>query len=77
LIQQYLRIYLKDQNCKNRYGDKVYDIGTDFFSLAESYITLSFEGREEITPEDDYEFDFEEIRERAGTILGEFEKITL
>jgi hypothetical protein len=38
---------------------------------------LSFEGRDEITPEDDYELDFEKIREKAGTILGELEKITL
>ncbi|CAB4395017.1 unnamed protein product [Rhizophagus irregularis] len=74
LIKQYLRIYLDD---KNSYGEKVYYKGAEFFSLAESYIPLSFEGRDEITPEDNYELDFEKIRERAGTILGELEKITL
>ncbi|CAB4427079.1 unnamed protein product [Rhizophagus irregularis] len=74
LIKQYLRIYLDD---KNSYGEKVYYKGAEFFSLAESYIPLSFEGRDEITPEDNYELDFEKIREKAGTILGELEKITL
>ncbi|CAB5145272.1 uncharacterized protein OCT59_026490 [Rhizophagus irregularis] len=74
LIKQYLRIYLDD---KNSYGEKVYYKGAEFFSLAESYIPLSFEGRDEITPEDNYELDFEKIREKAGTILGELEEITL
>ncbi|CAG8437285.1 5087_t:CDS:1 [Diversispora eburnea] len=74
LIKQYLRIYLND---KNRYDEKVYCKGAEFFGLAESYIPLSFEGRDEITPEDNYELDFEKIREKAGTILGELEKITL
>ena len=40
----------------------------EFFSIAE--------GRDEITPEDNYELDFEKVREKARTILGELEKIT-
>ncbi len=73
LIQEYFKIHRKD---KNTYGEKVYFKIAEFFGLAESYIPLSFEGRDEITPEDDYELDFEKVREKARTILGELEKIT-
>ncbi|CAB5217601.1 unnamed protein product [Rhizophagus irregularis] len=62
--------------CSGCYGEKVYYKGAEFFSLAESYIPLSFEGRDEITPEDNYELDLKK-REKAGTILGELEEITL
>ncbi|CAG8458203.1 uncharacterized protein OCT59_010997 [Rhizophagus irregularis] len=74
LVLEYLRIHRND---RNRYSEEVYIKSSEFFGLAESYIPLSFEGRDEITPEDDYELDFEKIREKAGTILGELEKITL
>ncbi|GBB87601.1 hypothetical protein RclHR1_14070008 [Rhizophagus clarus] len=74
LIKEYFKIHSKD---KNTYGEKVYFKIAEFFSLAESYIPLSFEGRDEITPEDDYyKLDFEKVREKARTILGELEKIT-
>ncbi|CAG8755029.1 13219_t:CDS:1, partial [Funneliformis caledonium] len=74
LILQYLGIFHDD---KNFYEEKVYDKFAEFFGLAESYIPLSFDGRDEITPEDNYELDFEKIRKKAGTILGELEKVTL
>ncbi|PKY49005.1 hypothetical protein RhiirA4_283891, partial [Rhizophagus irregularis] len=71
LVLEYLRIHRND---RNRYSEEVYIKSSEFFGLAESYIPLSFEGRDEITPEDDYELDFEKIREKAGTILRELEK---
>ena len=74
LIQRYLKIYLRD---KNHYDKKVYDKGAEFFGLAESYIPLSFEGRDKITPASMYELDFEKIREKARTLPEELEKITL
>ncbi|RIA96826.1 hypothetical protein C1645_814861 [Glomus cerebriforme] len=71
LLKLFLKVYLKD---KNSYSDKVYDQIADFFELAESYIPLSFEGREKVEPEDNYELDYEKIKEKAKTILGVLEK---
>jgi len=62
---------------KNRYSNEVYDQIADFFELAESYIPLSFEGRDEVTPEDNYELDYEKIKKKAETILGVLEKSTI
>ncbi|CAG8434455.1 13773_t:CDS:2 [Funneliformis mosseae] len=73
LLQEYFKIHRKD---RNTYGEKIYFKIAEFFGLAESYIPFSFEGRDEITPEDDYELDFEKVREKARTIIGELEKIT-
>jgi hypothetical protein len=73
LIQEYFKIHRKD---KNIYGEKVYFKIAEFFGLAESYIPLSFEERDEITPGDNYELDFNKVREKARIILGELEKIT-
>jgi hypothetical protein len=43
LITEYLRIHHND---KNDYDDKIYYKSAEFFSLAESYIPLSLEGRD-------------------------------
>ncbi|CAI2185644.1 19594_t:CDS:1 [Funneliformis geosporum] len=74
LIHLFLSIFKND---KNHYGNEVYNKLGEFFVLAESYIPLSFEWRDEITPDDNYELDFDKIRKKAGEILGELEKITL
>ena len=71
LIKRYLKIYLRDENW---YDEEVYDTNADFFYLAESYVPLSFEGREEMTH--NYELDFEKVREKARTLLAELEKVT-
>ncbi|CAI2168063.1 13131_t:CDS:2 [Funneliformis geosporum] len=47
----------------------VYNKDADFVSLAESYIQLSFEGRDEITPEYDDELDFEKWQEKHWETL--------
>jgi hypothetical protein len=71
LLKRFVKVYLDD---KNRYSNEVYDQIADFFELAESYIPLSFEGRDEMTPEDNYELDYEKIKKKAETILGVLEK---
>jgi small-conductance mechanosensitive channel len=45
----------------------------NFLVFVKSYIPLLFEGRDEITLEDNYELDFEKIRERTRAIMGELE----
>ncbi|CAG8493619.1 2125_t:CDS:1 [Paraglomus occultum] len=74
LIKQYLEMFLRD---KNRYGEKVYEKIADLFAIAESYVPLSTEGRDEYTPEDGYELDFKNIKEKAETTLRELRKTTL
>ncbi|CAG8787076.1 12223_t:CDS:1, partial [Racocetra fulgida] len=44
LLKLFLKVYLDD---KNSYSDEVYNQIADFFELAESYIPLSFEERDE------------------------------
>ncbi|GBC11271.2 hypothetical protein GLOIN_2v1761745 [Rhizophagus irregularis DAOM 181602=DAOM 197198] len=46
--------------CENTYDGKVYD---ELIVLAESCISSSFEGRDKITPDDDYK-----IRKKAGCL---------
>ncbi|KAF0420906.1 colicin d/e5 nuclease [Gigaspora margarita] len=67
LLKLFLKVYLND---KNRYSNEVYNQIADFFGLAESYIPLSFEDRDEVQPEDNYELDFEKIKKKAKDILG-------
>ncbi|KAF0420904.1 colicin d/e5 nuclease [Gigaspora margarita] len=55
LLNLFLEVYLDD---KNRYSDEVYNQIADFFELAKSYIPLSFENRDEVKPEDNYELDY-------------------
>ncbi|CAG8590142.1 16652_t:CDS:1 [Acaulospora morrowiae] len=74
LINLFVKLVKKD---KNHYSDKVYDQISDFFILAEGYIPLSFEGRDEIKPEDNYELDYGKIKKKAGTILGTLEKLAV
>ncbi|CAG8567941.1 10158_t:CDS:2 [Diversispora eburnea] len=71
LINLFLQICKDDENI---YSDEVYNQIADFFELAESYIPLSFEGRDEIEPEDNYELDYEKIKKKAKTILRALEK---
>jgi hypothetical protein len=71
LLNKFLKVYLNDSN---RYSDEVYNQIADFFELAESYIPLSFEGRDQVEPEDNYELDYEKIKKKAKTILGVLEK---
>ncbi|CAJ0760206.1 5397_t:CDS:2 [Entrophospora sp. SA101] len=61
LLKLFLEIFKND---KNHYSDEVYDQIADFFELAESYIPLSFEWRDEVEPEDSYEVDYEKIRKK-------------
>ncbi|CAG8751559.1 17369_t:CDS:1, partial [Racocetra persica] len=74
LLKRFLKVYLHD---KNSYSDEVYNQIADFFELAESYIPLSFEGRDEVTPEDNYELDYEKIKKKAKDILGALEKLAI
>ncbi|CAG8530869.1 6629_t:CDS:2 [Diversispora eburnea] len=67
LLKRFLKVYKNDENI---YSDEVNNQIADFFGLAKSYIPLSFEGRDEITPEDNYELDYEKVRKKAKTILG-------
>src|SRR6266540_2143283 len=63
LILEYLRIYC-NHNDRNSYGEKIYYKSAKFFGLAESYVPFSFEGRDEITREDDYELDLKKLGKR-------------
>nr|CAG8571230.1 6708_t:CDS:1 [Entrophospora candida] len=74
LLKLFLEIFKND---KNHYSDEVYDQIADFFELAESYIPLSFEWRDEVEPEDSYEVDYEKIRKKAETILVTLEKLAV
>ncbi|CAG8698029.1 4302_t:CDS:2, partial [Funneliformis caledonium] len=74
LLRRYLKVYLND---KNSYRREEYNQIAEFFELAEGYIPLSFEGRDEITPDDDYELDYEKIKKKAETILGALEKLAI
>ncbi|CAG8594116.1 5571_t:CDS:1 [Diversispora eburnea] len=74
LLNRFLEVYLDD---KNSYGDEVYNQIADFFELAEGYIPLSFEGRDEVKPEDNYELDYEKIKKKAKDILGVLEKLAI
>ncbi|RHZ80917.1 hypothetical protein Glove_130g195 [Diversispora epigaea] len=74
LTKQFLKVFKND---KNFYSDEVYNKIADFFGLAENYIPLSFEGRDEIVPEDNYELDYEKIRRNARTTLGALERSTI
>ncbi|KAF0420907.1 colicin d/e5 nuclease [Gigaspora margarita] len=67
LLKLFLKVCLND---KNSYSDEVYNQIADFFELAESYIPLSFEDRDEVKPEDNYELDYEKIKKKAKDILG-------
>lgn len=59
---------------ENNYIGKVYNQISDFFGLAEGYIPLSFEGREEMESDHNYELDYEKVREKAKTALGALEE---
>ncbi|CAG8635799.1 2059_t:CDS:2 [Diversispora eburnea] len=74
LIKQFLKIYKND---KNIYSDEVYNEIADFFELAENYIPLSFEGRDEIEPDDNYELDYVKVKRKVETTLKTLEKLAI
>ncbi|CAG8807590.1 8817_t:CDS:2, partial [Dentiscutata erythropus] len=71
-----LIVYANSES-ENHYIGEVYYSIANFFELAENYILLPFEWRDEVKPEDLYEVDYGKIKKKAETILEILEKLAI